>query len=372
MTLDGAAEFPKSQRAGDLRNHRRHVRESLSARSANRTAGKPAGAKKPWTVDPGPRPLLWGGESSPIRLKSKVGEIPHPLRRRNHGSALRRVRMEILLGTIFIGLSAGMFAYAGTAYYGSWFDFFERDIRDKLRRLRINTKRLRFYLTAWLVFAAVVFLLQWIVLDILVLGLMSTALLICLPWYIVRRMAEKRRQQIEDQLADSMVSLANAIKAGLSLAQAMEILAHQTPHPICQEFQQIHGEYQLGKPMEECLVETKRRLRSENFALFAAAMEASRESGGRLNETVDRIAHSVRELQRLERKVQSETAQARASAFYMALAPVFILAIYYFIMDRENTERLWTTVPGQILLSIAIVLNILAYLWARKILSPDI
>ena len=44
------------------------------------------------------------------------------------------------------------------------------------------------------------------------------------------------------------------------------------------------------------------RLRSENFALFAAAMEASRESGGRLNETVDRIAHSVRELQRLERK----------------------------------------------------------------------
>ena len=280
--------------------------------------------------------------------------------------------MELALGTLFIGAAVGMFAYAGAEIYARWFDLFEKDIREKLRRLRIATKRLRGYLISWLTFVGVLFLVEWIILDIFVLALVTASLLICLPWYIVRRMAEKRRQKIEDQLADAMVSLASAIKAGLSLAQAIEILSHQTPHPICQEFQQIYGEYQLGKPMEECLVEAKDRLQSENFALFAAAMEASRESGGRLNETVDRIAHSVRELQRLERKVQSETAQARASAFYMALAPIFILALYYFVLDQENTERLWKTVPGQVLLSIALVLNILAYLWARKILSPDI
>lgn len=280
--------------------------------------------------------------------------------------------MELALGTLFIGTAVGLFAYAGAETYARWFALFEKDIREKLRRLRITTKRLRSYLIAWLGFVGVLFLVEWIVLDIFVLALVTASLLICLPWYIVRRMAEKRRQKIEDQLADAMVSLASAIKAGLSLAQAIEILSHQTPHPICQEFQQIYGEYQLGKPMEECLVEAKDRLQSENFALFAAAMEASRESGGRLNETVDRIAHSVRELQRLERKVQSETAQARASAFYMALAPAFILALYYFVLDQENTERLWKTIEGQVLLSICLVLNILAYVWARKILSPDI
>jgi tight adherence protein B len=225
---------------------------------------------------------------------------------------------------------------------------------------------------SWLVFVAVVLLVLWIAFDVFVLAVMTAALLISLPWYVVRRMAETRRMKIEDQLADAMVSLASAIKAGLSLAQSIEILAQQTPHPICQEFQQIYGEYQLGKPMEQCLAEAKERLRSENFALFAAAMEASRESGGRLNETVDRIAHSVRELQRLERKVQSETAQARASAFYMALAPIVILALYYFVIDKQNTERLFTSVPGQIMLSAAIVLNVVAYLWARKILNPDI
>ena len=62
-------------------------------------------------------------------------------------------------------------------------------------------------------------------------------------------------------------------------------------------------------------------------------MLASRESGGKLNETVERIAESVREFQRLERKITAETAQARKSAVYMALAPPIILFVYYFTSD---------------------------------------
>jgi tight adherence protein B len=277
-----------------------------------------------------------------------------------------------LVSSVFIGLALTCAAIAGADTYGPWFESIEADFRDKLRRLRIKAANLRAYLLSWLGFVAGVFLVFWILWDMIVLGLAVCGLLIALPWYLVRRLAERRAEKIEDQLADAMVSLSSAIKAGLSLAQAMEILAQQTPRPICQEFRQMHGEYQLGKPMERCLAETKDRLRSENFALFAAAMEASRESGGRLNETVDRIAHSVRELQRLERKIRSETAQARSSAVYMALAPLAILAMYYFIIDRENTERLFTTVPGQIMLCTALILNVLAYLWARAILNPEI
>jgi tight adherence protein B len=185
-------------------------------------------------------------------------------------------------------------------------------------------------------------------------------------------MDEARRLKIEDQLADAMVSLAQAIKAGLSLGQSLEILSEQCPRPIRDEFRQMVGEYQMGKPLDKVLDETRERLRSENFALFAAAMQASRESGGKLNETVERIAHSVLELQRLERKILSETAQARTSAMYMAMAPFAVLLLYYLFIDPVNTERLFVTVPGQILLSISILFNILAYLWARRILAADI
>ena len=278
----------------------------------------------------------------------------------------------IILGTACFGMCVAVGSYASSATFASGLDFVESDLRDKLRRLRVNTRNLRRLLITWLTVVGITVLTMIVALDMPVMGSTIGLLMICLPWYVVRRKAERRKEQIEDQLADAMVALSSAIKAGLSLAQAVDILAQQTPAPICQEFQQISGEYQLGKPLEICLTETKERLRSENFALFAAAMDASRKSGGRLNETVDRIAHSVRELQRLERKVRSETAQARSSAFYMALAPIAVLAAYYFLVDPENTARLFTTFWGQILLSVSLILNIIAYLWARVILNPDI
>jgi Flp pilus assembly protein TadB len=79
----------------------------------------------------------------------------------------------------------------------------------------------------------------------------------------------------------------------------------------------------------------------------------------------------VRELQRLERKVRSETAQARTSSVYMALAPPVILVMNYFI-DPVHTRMLFTEVPGQMILCAAAILNLLAYLWARLILNPEI
>jgi len=280
--------------------------------------------------------------------------------------------MEQALGAGFIGLAVAIGAFSSQEYYVSALDRVEADFREKLRRLRASTKGLRTILKFWTGIVGAVFLGVWILAGSMVFAITAAAILFGFPWYLLKRMADTRRLQIEDQLADAMVSLSSAIRAGLSLAQAMDILAQQCPQPISQEFQQIVGEYQLGKPLERCLSEAKTRLKSENFALFAAAMEASRKSGGRLNQTVERIARSVRELQRLERKVISETAQARASAFYMALAPFAVLAIYYFVIDPLATERLFTTFVGQLMLCFALILNLVAYLWARQILNPDI
>ena len=281
--------------------------------------------------------------------------------------------MDLLqvLGSSMVATAIAVGALAGRSSYSSAIDFVENDFKDKLRRLRLRTNSLRKYLISWSIVVAVTAAVLLVVAGSLVFSITAAVLLVSLPWYVLRRLAEKRRLLIEDQLADAMVSLSNAIKAGLSLAQSLDILARQSPKPICQEFLQIVGEYQLGKDLEQCLKEAKDRLRSENFALFAAALEASRQSGGRLNETVERIATSVRELQRLERKVRSETAQARTSSVYMALAPPVILVMNHFI-DPVHTRMLFTEVPGQMILCAAAILNLLAYLWARLILNPEI
>lgn len=277
---------------------------------------------------------------------------------------------EKYLGCLAIGLSVALVVYCGKEHLARALDAVQRDLTDKLRRLHLPAQRLRTHLLVWVGATAVAFVALGLGAGSWIFAVLAAVLLLGTPWYVLRRMAQRRKQKIEDQLADAMVALASAVRAGLSLAQALEILATQCPWPIRAEFRQIVGEYTMGKPMERTLVEAKQRLASENFALFAAAMLASHESGGRLNETVERIAASVLELQRLERKVLSETAQARRSALYMAIAPVFVLAAYYYV-DPLNTTLLFTHVVGQCVLAIAVVLDVAAYVWARLILNPD-
>ena len=276
------------------------------------------------------------------------------------------------LASLLIGLAAAAAGWGLLTSDGGWLDDLERNWADQLRRLRISTTRLRIYLLCWLGVTAAVGVLLWVGLGSPLFAACAIGLFLTVPWLILRKLATIRRDKIEDQLADAMVSLSSAIRAGLSLPQSLDVLASQCPRPIREEFQQIHGEYQLGKTLDVCLKEARDRLKSENFALFAAAMEASRQSGGRLNEVVERIAVSVRELHRLERKILAETAESRRSALYMSLAPAAILVMYWAFLDPGSVERLFVEPAGQLVLVAAMLLNIVAYVWSQRILDADL
>ncbi len=277
----------------------------------------------------------------------------------------------LLISCLVTGVCVAGIALTSRESYGRAIDLIQNDLNSRLRTIRLNPQRMRTRINAWVTVVALTFFALWVGMDNLPFAVLGAILMAAGPWYLVRRLGQKRQQRIEDQMASAMVTFSSAIRAGLSLPQALEMLANETPSPICEEFQHIIGEYHLGKPLERTLHEAKERLRTENFVLFAAAILASRESGGRLNETVERISQSVQELQRLERKIMAETAQARKSAVYMALVPLFLLVVYYFV-NPTGTMLLFKTVPGQILLSIAMILNLIAYFWARKILNVDI
>lgn len=93
--------------------------------------------------------------------------------------------------------------------------------------------------------------------------------------------------------------------------------------------------------------------------------------GGNLGETLDRIADAIREIYRLEKQVETLTAQGRAAARMMGIMPFVILIILHFI-DPRGVQNLFDDPIGRFLLLIVIVLNILGFLWIRKIVDIDI
>jgi tight adherence protein B len=192
-----------------------------------------------------------------------------------------------------------------------------------------------------------------------------------LPTMIVRHLETKRKQRLERQLVDGVMALASGVRAGLNLIQAMELLVTNAIGPIKQEFAQLLREYQMGLELNQAMRNASNRIGLSNYRLLFTAIEMHRLRGGDTGESLDRIAESIREIQRLEGKLDALTAQGRTQARMMAAMPLLIMGIFYMI-DPEGVGMLFTEPMGRLVLLIAAALILCGFLWIRRIMAVDI
>ncbi len=182
---------------------------------------------------------------------------------------------------------------------------------------------------------------------------------------------EKRRQKLDEQVVDGVTALASGVRAGLTLIQAMQLLVKNRTGPIKQEFQQMLHEYDLGIDLHAAMINTSNRIGSSYYRLLFAALQAHRQRGGDMGQSLDRISDSIREIQRLEGRLESLTSQGRAQARFMAVMPVVILVILMGIFPEE-TSMLFNEPVGRLILLATAGLITLSFLWIRKIMEVDI
>jgi tight adherence protein B len=167
------------------------------------------------------------------------------------------------------------------------------------------------------------------------------------------------------------VALANTSRAGLSLAQGLESIGTETPEPLAAELRRIVHEYRHGRPLSDAIRATKERLKIESFTLFAAAILVCLERGGRITDALERISHSLQELQRIERKLEVDTAAGTKVVYILTVFPILFLGISY-LTNPDGTDALLHTISGQVILLLVIMLTYLSFRWSQKILAIEV
>jgi tight adherence protein B len=194
---------------------------------------------------------------------------------------------------------------------------------------------------------------------------------VCVPLFVIQQLGKRRRAKLEMQLLDALITLANGMRAGLNLGQAMALVEKHGEKPVSQEFGLIIREIDHGTSVDVALDNASRRLRSHNYRLLFSAMKTTRTRGGNMPVTLDRLGESLRNIVALEEKVKAQTAQGRTSAVVMGIMPAVILGIYYLI-DSHGVSLLFTEPIGQGMLAVSLMINIAGFLWIRKIVAFDI
>lgn len=218
----------------------------------------------------------------------------------------------------------------------------------------------------------VVFLVSWPnLLAGLILGIIVSLAGATLPKLVVSILWEKRCKRFVDQMVDGMTIMANGVKAGLNPAQSMERVIENLSNPIKQEFGAVLSEVRLGTPLEAALVRLGERIPKQDVQMFVTSVNILKETGGNLAETFDTIAFTIRERQKIEKKIDALTTQGITQGIIITLVP-FVLMLVLFMIDPAFIKPLFTTPLGLFFLVVMLILQIVGGLAIRKIVKIEV
>jgi len=190
-------------------------------------------------------------------------------------------------------------------------------------------------------------------------------------WMYVEYRIKHRREVFTNQLGDCLTMVANAMRAGFSFLQAMELVAKEMEPPISEEFAKVMREMNVGARMETALEDMDKRVGSPDFSLMVTAVLIQRQVGGSLAQILDTISSTINERIRMRNEVMALTAQGRASGWVLAALPIGLAAILSFI-NPGYLQPLIEEPIGHIAIVAALTLELVGFFAIQKIVDIEV
>ena len=192
-----------------------------------------------------------------------------------------------------------------------------------------------------------------------------------LPAAALNFLAERRRKAFSSQLPDTLMLLASSLRAGYSLMQGLEAVSTEADDPMGRELRRVVLESRLGRPLEDSLDDTAKRMGSPDFDWVVMAIKIQREVGGNLAELLTTVADTMIARERLRREVSALTAEGKLSAIVLVAMPVVIAGVMY-VLNPAYISILFATTLGKAMLLGATVVATAGFFWMQKMIKVEI
>jgi tight adherence protein B len=199
-----------------------------------------------------------------------------------------------------------------------------------------------------------------------------------LPRFWIGRRKSKRLKAFNSSLADTITLIANALRAGSSFMQAIEMVVRETQPPISTEFARVIREVNLGLPLEQALANMTRRVRSDDLDLMTTAISIHHTVGGNLAEILDSIAFTIRERVRIKGEIRTLTAQQRVSGYVVGFLPIALVALIAVIAPTfleplfRRPPELFGMPLGLVVLGFGAFMMFIGFIAIRRIVDIEV
>lgn len=219
--------------------------------------------------------------------------------------------------------------------------------------------------------AALGFVVAFILSKKLYMAVLVAVFVMMVEWVYVLVRTQRREALFRNQLGDCLTMVANAMRAGFSFLQAMDLISKEMEPPISEEFKHVMRDISLGTSMERALEDMDKRVGSPDFSLVVTAVLIQQQVGGDLARILDTISETIQDRIRMRREVQTLTAQGRISGWVLAALPVG-MCILLNIISPGYLDPLFKEKIGQMAMGGAVILIIIGFIVIQRIVDIEV
>ena len=262
---------------------------------------------------------------------------------------------------LVIGVGCFIFAYINSIKIFNWVDEQTHGTREYLLKkfeilfIEVDPNRITIALLLISVGSGVVVFSILALLGKLTLAIVAGITVTIIGWKAPRPLVDyfenQRKKKYQVQMVDALNLLANGLRAGLTVPQAIGMVVDELPPPVSQEFNLVLQQAKIGVPLDEALENLKKRVYTEDNEMFVTSVNILRETGGNLAETFDTIVQVIRERVRLQLKIETYISSGKIQAYIIGAMP-FLMILMFGSGDPDYFPLLFGTVLGIVFLLI--------------------
>ena len=191
-----------------------------------------------------------------------------------------------------------------------------------------------------------------------------------LGWITLQVLIKRRQKKFSDQFPSALELLAQSVRAGESLEDSIELAADTCQEPVKSELGFCAQQLRIGLAVPIVMSRFAKRMPTMDVRIFTHTVSIHRETGGRLSDTLTRLAQVIRGRMDYLKKIRTMTALGRFAAIMIGYLGVIVL-VYLTFMHPEYIGKLWASALGQKLATYAAVSEVVGIVWVAFTLNSN-
>lgn len=176
------------------------------------------------------------------------------------------------------------------------------------------------------------------------------------------------KKKIENDMLEAITVMNNAFKAGMSITQAVELVAKELDGPISKEFKKIGMEISLGLDIETAFKRFSDRINSSEAVYLSTSISVLNKTGGNIIKVFDSIQKTIFNRKKLENEFKSLTSSSKLIMYVLIIVPIAFV-VFISLINKDYFKVLFENPLGITLLIIMLIIYIAYITVVRKVMK---